>query len=180
MTDDTNKNKPKWYQGGQWDELEQGDLLPGCPILSTPDNFSEILNAAQTGGAIEIPTYIDYANLIVATQTCDLQNDGKAETVVLCAYYDAAQFPKNYQNEVFKGKRVAQFMLDRCDLTGLRFEHQIIDFRAVYSLPLPFVKEFATSLGRRARLRSPYKENFSRAFGNIFSRVALPRNLSNL
>ncbi|MBK7392717.1 MAG: hypothetical protein IPI64_05360 [Chloracidobacterium sp.] len=180
MTNDKTKNKPKWYQGGQWKELEQGDLLPACPILTPPENLSQILATAEAGKSVEIQSSIGYANLIVTTQTCDLQNEGKGETVLLCAYTDASKYTRNQQIDVSKGKRVAQYMLDRCDLSGLKFEHQIVDFRAVYSLPIPFVLEFAKNLGRRVRVRSPYKENFSKAFGDYFSRVALPRNISEL
>lgn len=180
MTDDGQKNKPKWYQGGQWDDLEQGDLLPDCPILSPPDNLSEILVTSLPGKPLEIASFIDFANLIITSQTCDLQNDGKSERVLLCAYSDASNFEKNYQKEVMRGRRPSQYMLDQCDLPGLRFKHQIIDFRAVYSLPLAFVKEFVKSLGRRVRVRSPYKEKFSRAFGDYYSRVALPRDITKL
>ncbi len=180
MVDAGPKNKPKWYQGGQWSDLEQGDLLPSCPILSPPDNLAEILSIAQPGKPIELQSSIEYVNLIIATQTCDLQNEGKSETVLLCGYQDASNFPRGYQKEVSTGRRVAQYMLDKSDLTGLKFNHQIVDFRAVYSLPLSFVKQFAKNLGRRARLRSPYKEDFSKAFGNLFARVALPRNLTDL
>ena len=75
------KNKPKWYKAGQWGDLEQGDLLPGCPILTPPDDFASLLRAAKPGDSIQISAHIDYANLIIASQTCDLQHDGKIEQV---------------------------------------------------------------------------------------------------
>jgi hypothetical protein len=46
-------------------ELGQGDFLPGCLVPSFPPDFG-----ATESGTVELST----ANLIVVTQSCDLEN----------------------------------------------------------------------------------------------------------
>lgn len=173
----TRSRSPKWYKGGNYEELEQGDLLPNCPIVLIPKNLGDFV-PFPVGEVLEIPASIGLANLIIVSQTCDLQKPGKTENVLLCAYQNSTNYEFSTQHEVFKGKRPALFMLEECDLSALRLPKQIVDFRSTFTLPIDFVKTYARSLGRRARLNSPYKEDLARAFGSFFSRVARPRALT--
>lgn len=178
MTESSSRHKPKWYKVGSWDDLEQGDLLPDCPVLLPPDDFAARLRNAIPGEPIQLESQIGFANLIVASQSCDLQNEGKIENVVLCAYHDASQYPRNIQTEIQSGRRPAYYMLEPCDIAKHRFKHQIVELRAIYSLPLAVIHDYAKSLGDRIRVRSPYKEDFSQSLANFFMRVARPRSVT--
>jgi len=50
----------------------------------------------------------------------------------------------------------------------------VVDFRQIFSLPVPYLRKHAASLGSRWRLQSPYREHFSQAFARFFMRVGLP------
>ena len=53
----------------------------------------------------------------------------------------------------------------------------VADFREIYSLPIAYLRERATQLGRRWRLQSPYLEHFSQGFARFFMRVGLPSSI---
>ena len=50
----------------------------------------------------------------------------------------------------------------------------IVDFRAIYSLPVGYLSRHAGQFGDRWRLRSPFLEHFSQALARSFMRVGLP------
>lgn len=65
-------------------------------------------------------------------------------------------------------------MLGPCDLPGFELDVAVVDFRRVYSLPLEYVRNFASEAGDRVRLLPPYREHLSQAFARFFMRVGLP------
>lgn len=54
----------------------------------------------------------------------------------------------------------------------------LVDFRAIYSLPLDYLVRRAVQIGDRWRLRSPFLEHFSQAFARSFMQVGLPSSVS--
>jgi hypothetical protein len=50
-------------------------------------------------------------------------------------------------------------------------EALVVNFREIYTLPYEYILKYATELGSRWRLKSPYLENYSQAFARIFMRV---------
>lgn len=167
-----------WYQTGNWTDLAQGDLLPNCPVLVPPGNLTDTLLTAKPGDRLDIPSQIQFADLIIVSQSCDLALD-KIKQVLLCAHFPASSIGRDQRVSVRKEQRPALHMIERCDLSGHECERQIIDFRTIYTLPKDFVTAFAASLGNRVRLLSPYKEHLSQAFARYFMRVGLPRPLAD-
>lgn len=167
-----------WYQIGKLENLEQGDLLPNCPVIHLTDDLKPILKAKENE-EVEITPSIDKIDLIVMTQSCDLEND-KVEQILLCAYlpFSTEEF-KKIKDNIRKERMHALHLIEKCDDTNWQFEKQVIDFRAIYTLPKDFVIAFANTLDIRARLLSPYKEHLSQAFARYFMRVGLPRPLLN-
>lgn len=53
----------------------------------------------------------------------------------------------------------------------------VVDFRAIYGLPLGYLTRHAVQVGDRWRLRSPFLEHFSQAFARSFMRVGLPSSV---
>ena len=165
-----------WYQVERWDSLEQGDLLPNCPIVLPPPNLSEKLIGINEGDKLELPTLIQFADLIIMSQSCDLTQN-KITQVLLCAHFSASSLGKGDRNSIRKEQRPALHMIEKCEIEGFEFERQIIDFRTIYTLPKDFVTAFANSLNQRVRLLPPYKEHLSQSFARYFMRVGLPRPL---
>ncbi|MEK7724595.1 MAG: hypothetical protein AAB336_09630 [Acidobacteriota bacterium] len=156
--------------------LEQGDLLPNCPVIYLPNNLKPILEAKESD-EIEITPEIKTVDLIIMTQSCDLENN-KVEEVLLCGYFPFSEdeYKRNKDN-IKKERMPALHLIEKCDGKRINFEKQVIDFRAIYTLPKNFVIAYAKTLGFRARLLSPYKEHLSQAFARYFMRVGLPRPL---
>ena len=76
--------KYPWYQVGRMKDLEQGDLLPNCPVIYLPSDLKPILKAKEND-EIEIVPDVKTVDLIVMTQSCDLAKP-TIEQVLLCAY----------------------------------------------------------------------------------------------
>lgn len=167
-----------WYKANNWTALEQGDLLPNCPVLVPPANLTETLLTVKEGDEFNAEVSIARVRLIVISQSCDLTNN-KIDQVLLCGHFPASNHNKNVRSDIRKERFPALHMIEMCDLAGHSFERQIVDFRTIYTLPKDFVLAFATSLGKRVRLLSPYKEHLSQAFARYFMRVGLPRPLKD-
>ena len=178
-----------WYQVGEWSKfeqreedppkLEQGDLLPNCPVLIIPNNLTENLLAAEPNSEIDVTPEIQFIDLIIMSQSCDLAQD-KIEQVLLCGYLPALDnFRKDDRVSIRKEQRPALHMIEKCEIAGYEFGRQVIDFRTIYTLPKDFILSFAQTLGPRVRLLSPYKEHLSQAFARYFMRVGLPRPLKD-
>ena len=166
--------------GGFWistvgPALAQGDFLRDClvPVFS-PE--------VHPGGQAEVE--VCPADLIVVTQTCDLENN-KARFVALCPIYTLDEFAntnprfarKTERDEVRKGRHEGLHMLASPVDPDNNLKALIVDFRQIYSLPINTLTDHADKQGDRWRLQSPFLEHFSQAFARFFMRVGLPSSI---
>jgi hypothetical protein len=167
-----------WYNlvqsGG---ELEQGDLLFGCPVVSpAPEMVFPIPQGT-------IPAVSDILDVVVMSQSCDLVND-KIADVLLCAHWDldkaAGADPelRKSQEAIRKGQHYRYLLLARSEIQERMIDVRIVDFGRILSLPKQFVNQVAASQAPRLRLLSPYREHLSQSFARFFMRVGLPRDVS--
>jgi hypothetical protein len=155
--------------------LRQGDYLTNCPVPV----YSEIPRES-----LSLDIQIGFSNLIVVTQSCDLEN-GKNELVALCPIYTLAEFEaenpkaaqKGFWEQVRRAKIEGFHLLSPFQTPEDNRECLVVDFREIYSLPFEFLTKYAESLESRWRLKSPYLEHFSQAFARFFMRVGLPANI---
>jgi hypothetical protein len=154
-------------------DIQQGDILQECSVFSPPEILS------PDGQAEVIRTRRD---VIVMTQSCDMQRD-KPPEVLLCGLYQRSSIPPNHKlakidnlEHARKGSMPAFHLLAESDLNELKRELTVVDFRRVYSLPFAFVQQEAA---RRLHLRllPPYREHLSQAFARFFMRVGLPSDI---
>lgn len=161
--------------------LRQGDLLPGCWIPEFPADFSEPTEEARI-----IPT--QRADLIVITQSCDLEQ-GKSALAAMCPVWSVTAFEeaqadhgrpssakawRDYWNNIRKGRSPTLHLLASPVTPTEARTALVVDFRAIFSLPVAYLNRHAGQLGDRWRLRSPFLEHFSQAFARSFMRVGLP------
>ncbi len=156
--------------------LRQGDYLPGCfvPVFS-PD-------FPQDGRQQNVP--VDIFDLIILTQSCDLENK-KASLVAMSPIYSLAEFEKinpeftkkGRWESVRKGKVEGLHLLASPTNPENNREAFVVDFRQIYSLPFDYLSLRASELGDRWRLQSPFLEHFSQAFARLFMRVGLPSSI---
>jgi hypothetical protein len=131
------------------------------------------------GASQDVP--VATADLIVMTQSCDLENR-KVEFVALCPIYSLAQFEATNPNfakkgkweEVRQGRREGLYLLASPTTPEDNRAALVVDFRQIISLPIAYAVRRAVELGRRWRLQSPYLEHFSQGFARFFMRVGLP------
>ncbi len=164
--------------------LRQGDLLPDCWI---PEFRAD---SAEAGDESRV-AHISQADLIVITQSCDLEH-GKSSLVALCPVWSVPAFEeaqtnqgrgksaggwRDYWNNVRKGRSPTLHLLASATLLGEARAALLVDFRAIYSLPYGYLTRHSQQLGERWRLRSPFLEHFSQAFARSFMRVGLPSSV---
>jgi hypothetical protein len=164
---------PVWLETNGPD-LAQGDLITNLVVPKVRLDFP----TDTTIDAVEI-------DAVVATQSCDLANSKTPNAVIVRAFrileFEAANphYARNRRNwnVVLRGGIHALYLLPSEDGAQLRDKTWVIDFREVYSLPIPYLQARAVDLGGRATLCSPYVEHFSQAFARFFMRVALPEEI---
>lgn len=173
--------EPFWVQVNE-PHLRQGDYLPGClvPIpLFDPTTFGKKDNETQ-----EINVDLNELDLIVLTQSCDLDNK-KVTQVVLCPIYTIAEYEevneafkkKGRWNEVLKGRIEGLHLLASPTNPDNNREALVVDFREIHSLPYDYILKHASELGDRWRLKSPFLEHFSQEFAKLFMRVGRPSSI---
>lgn len=169
--------------GGFWASvrgpgLAQGDFLRSCflPVFGP---------GLGVGRETSSEVVILRADLIVVTQSCDLEN-AKAPFVALCPISSLAEFsrvnPKfakpATREEVRKGRHEGLHMLASPANPENNQEALIVDFRQIYSLPFQYLSDHAAAQNERWRLQPPYLEHFSQSFARFFMRVGLPSSIA--
>lgn len=168
--------KPFWAKT-TGSTLAQGDLLPKCCVPAFGEEFGS--------EDLEVEVAVREADLIVVTQTCDLEND-KVALVALCPIHTLEVFEatnpsfktRGRWETVRKGQQPGLHMLASPDTPEDNRTALVVDFGEIYSLPPSYVKKRARQLGQRWRLESPFLEHFSQAFARYFMRVGLPSTIA--
>ena len=165
-----------WWETVEGASLAQGDVLTDCLIPVMPDEVGAATNPEGT-----YTFQGDVFDVIVVTQSCDLEN-AKAPLVALCPVSRLDAFEsvnpifrqRGRWEQVRQGRVEGLHLLAGFDLPDDNRQALVIDFRQIYSLPIGYLQRRATTIGRRHRLRSPYLEHFSQSFARFFMRVGLP------
>jgi len=175
-------SETSWYEVTEGPVLLQGDLLKDCPIFVVEGPLSWPVPVD-----VDLDLGVNTFDLVVLTQSCDLEND-KIEDILFAQAVDwpaVVQDEVRRGNEAAKGARFRKLLVDG-HLPGLSLLHKreeqplfpwsVVDFRRLFTLPKAFARQFAASSGPRLRLRSPYREHLAQAFARFFMRVGLPHD----
>lgn len=164
-----------WYEfvDGTTD-IQQGERIENCPIVIPPSNIGE---------EDEIDIQIKDYNVVILSQSCDLENN-KIDIVLVAPYWtfdeiaqiDKSLVSKKNKNNFRKGIIPGYHLLDKCDLDELKSEHIIVDFKNIYGVDIDFLREYVQDK-QRIRLLPPYREHLSQAFARHFMRVGLPSGI---
>jgi hypothetical protein len=170
----------KWYEIASGEILRQCDILLGCPILRIAGKLQWPIPQAGT-----IPLQFETYNSIILTQSCDLENE-KVEDILLAqviAWPTLVHQELQRNNQFVKSKKYRKALMDG-DTPGQALLHQhdggprldwsIVSFQRVYTVQKDFLHQFASHVGPRLRLRSPYREHIAQAFARFVMRVGLP------
>jgi hypothetical protein len=171
----------EWYEVVSSRALEQGDLLREVPVPQVVGVQWPMENGAPVG------VQVAYRDLVVLTQSCDLETDKVDEVLVavVLSYqqlWDANgatnSFLKSsgWRKSLRQGEQPAYCLLQNLDGTGAD-HYAIADFHHLYSLPKNYLEEAAEQQSGRLRLVAPYREHLAQSFGKYMMRVGLPITL---
>jgi len=171
-------NDDPWFESCEGRDLAQGDLLYRCNVLKwqaedvSPDGQIDVTEVAT--------------DVVVLTQSCDLENDGKTDYVLLAELINYDQLVRDFPNQKYGGKefrsncsrgRYPKLSLLPPFAGPPALNWSIVDFSHLYTLPKSIIADHAASMGLRLRMRSPYREHLSQSFARYFMRVGLPEGL---
>lgn len=167
-----------WYEVVEGEEISQGDIIKDCPVVIIPP-------VGDVSEDVEIEATMQTIDVIVMTQACDLEQ-GNVTNVILCGLSNAKAVKTNkgkapdinFFTGVKNGRNVSIHLLNKHNGESINCEHQVVDLRQLYSLPLATVKALAAKKGKRLRLLPPYREHLSQAFARVFMRVGLPTDIN--
>jgi hypothetical protein len=161
------------------DEIEQGDMIPDCPIVIPPSKI-------KVGDEPDIE--IKLIDSIILSQSCDLANN-KIQIVLVCPYFTLKTFieclPPNEKSKksikrnidnLRKGFLPGYHLLNKSEDYNIE-DYLVVDFRNVYGIQIESLREIAKNLNARQRLLPPYREHLSQAFARYFMRVGLPQDI---
>ena len=166
-----------WYEIiGKSDEILQGDLISECPIL-IPDG--EIEEGKIPGKILEY-------NVVVMSQSCDLENNN-IEIILVCPIWSYKTLEKQLshfksskgKNNLIQGNYPGYHLINKIE-NGINMPHQVVDFRSVFGVHINVLKKICVEKENRLRLLPPYREHLSQAFARFFMRVGLPNPVDPL
>ncbi len=162
-----------WYaQVDNAEPLQQGDFVLNCQIIQPS---VEVQQADQNIRAV-----VKEYDVIVMSQSCDLVAD-KINLALVCPFYSLTKLGNIYSEYKSAGKKeklrqgniFGMHLLNECNVNGAN-DFLVVDFKSVYAVPLPFLKQIISARSNRKRLLPPYREHLSQAFARFFMRVGLP------
>ena len=152
------------------DDVDQGDLIDGCPLLWIADFDVRSPETSAVNRAL--------ARVVVLTQTCDLANQ-KTTQVVVALVHDAQTLVASGQVKAaevrgpIRGARVfGWYFLPKSPELG--FGEMIVDLRQLHTVRLDVLKALCLAGRRLARIEPLYREHLSKHFADSYSRIGLP------
>ncbi|GIP58680.1 hypothetical protein [Paenibacillus woosongensis] len=155
--------------------LQQGDILFQCPVFfPNPE-----IDYAQLSNPAEVSFELKLKDVIVMTQSCDIQQGKPLMSVLLCPIAGLEQVAKDGQLANLVSDRINNMhLLNKHDSKEGSIDYKIIDFSQVYTVPLGVLKNWKSAKTERIpRLLSPYTEHMSQRFGIKMMRVGTDDNL---
>lgn len=162
-----------WYsEVAPSEPLQQGDFVLKCQIIQPSTEAHRI--------GQNITAIVKEYDVVVMSQSCDLLTD-KIDLALVCPFYSLTELGTIYPEYKSSGKKeklrqghvFGMHLLNECSTNG-DSDYLVVDFKSVYALPLPFLKQIALNRTIRKRLLPPYREHLSQAFARFFMRVGLP------
>lgn len=173
-------------------KLQQGDILENVLRLIPPKDIQ-----LDENNEVKIQIGIEYCDVIILTQTCDLE-DRDVDLILVAPIYTFDEYLANLINkrskenkppikktelEIWKRNKLSElkknpperyFFLSGCNFPGFINDDLVIDFGGACGLDYDYVENISNSQGFRLTLKSEFKYAFSHRLGNHYSRVDVP------
>lgn len=173
-----------WWEEVTGSDLAQGDMLDGVEVpLVTP-----LPDDGAGQAEIEVET-VDF-DVIVLTQTCDLEHAKQEEILVarVVSWIDFAAAQVTAGNQAVRSREFARNLRNGTipPLHLLRphdgdptLPWSLVHFRELHTLARSQLQHHAGRQRTRLRLLSPYREHLGQAFARFFMRVGLPLDVGD-
>lgn len=179
-----------WFELVTGDDLRQGDVLPDC-VMHTPTSPPTESREQGTG---EIPLLRGTFDVMILSQSCDIRRQRLPENeerklVVLnrVAPLSVACQTNPILRTAYgvescrRGNTTRSLLLPPAQSgTWGRTEPSVLMFAEIWTVPLGQVRRLSQTRSPRPRLKPPYREWVSQAFGRYFSRVGLESELTEV
>lgn len=163
--------------------LEQGDIFFQFPVLEPPAFSASDIDQARRGINPSVNADLKIYDLIVLSQSCDLQDMRPEGQVTLCPLIDLTKAtkadgkslntPQEYGN-LRSGRFVGAHLLNMCDIDAYSFQFKVVDLLRIVSVPRKVVDIVNSQSAFHVRLLPPFREHLAQAFARQFMRVGLP------
>jgi hypothetical protein len=186
-----------WYEIiSAIEPLTQGDFIFDCPVPTWKDENLEITGNDEAD-VLKASQDFFSADVIVMTQACDLEHN-KVKNVTLCPHISLSEYKKDWKiyqearnqstkdetwrkqcETLKKGYVWNMILLNNSEMLEMPFEHRIVDFYHIYTVPKVFLENLLKKRGKlRPRLLPPYREHLSQFFARFYMRVGLPTEIN--
>lgn len=173
-----------WWEEVAGSELAQGDVLAEVEVPRVPELPTDEAHRAE----IDVET-VDL-DVIVLTQTCDLEHAKQEEVLVgrVVSWIDFAVAQVAAGNQAIRSREFARNLRNGTipPLHLLRphdgdpvLPWSLVHFRELHTVARSQLQRHAGRQSSRLRLRSPYREHLGQAFARFFMRVGLPLDVGD-
>ena len=175
-----------WWAVVTGRELSQGDVLPGLEVPRVP------ALPDHGAGRAEIEVVVETVDLdvIVLTQTCDLEHAKQEEVLVgrVVTWIDFVAAQVAAGNQAVRSREFARNLRNGTipPLHLLRHHDgdpalpwSLVHFRELHTVARSQLEGHAARQHTRLRLHSPYREHLGQAFARFFMRVGLPLDVGD-
>ena len=168
----------KWYDDVPANSsIEQGDIVENCNIILPNEQHYQ---AISEGKENIVPLDIIEINVIIISQSCDIQNK-KINSIIVCPIWSLQNFIEKgdwfrsttAREDLRQGKFPEYHLLQRVESEELPNDFYFVDFHHIYSVPKKFIEAILKDKPHK-RLLPPCREHLSQSFARYFMRVGLP------
>ncbi len=169
----------EWYEIVDNSALLQGDIVPNLFAFAFPQSLPVRRVAPEPNERLPVGGIL--GDWIIMSASCDVARGSKKYPYVLVGRVLPATSDKlgNVKEEKLKsvlevirsGRDPGKFLLAECPAMYPQFPRSFVQFRPHLTLPHDYL--LGACVGKRLRLRSPFRESFGNWVGGNFSRVGI-------
>ena len=165
--------------------LEQGDVIYSIPVPEIVTEFKDVLTIDSIKSTKDFR--VAFHSGVILSQSCDISGNkpGQRISVIFAPIYTIEEYKpvnsglvSNASLEAIRtGRMPSHHMINECDVQGFERGKSILDFKEVLTIPFDLLLKLVGDGLKRIRIRSPYREHLSAAYGRSIMRVGLPSDI---
>jgi hypothetical protein len=169
----------EWYEIVEDSSLRQGDIVRNLVAFALPQSLPVLRKIP--GPDQHLPIEALLGDWIIMSASCDVAHTSKKYPYILVGRVLEATSEKlggakgkklqSVIEVIRRGWDPGKFLLAECPDVDPPFSRSFAQFRPHLTLPHGYLER--ACVGKRLRLRSPFRESFGNWVGNNFSRVGI-------